>query len=199
MPTPIPERMFEQLIYQLPSEILHNIKEYVLSPQIRLEMLYDKSRLDEAKIKKILTKFTSKQLEQINWRFIYFKIYKTSPPMCDNANLHPIFDMVPNPPIKAIMYEDSPEYTPFKLYNSHGVLRNFKLGYCVTRSDYYSENVKTEKGRKRQQYQNIVNSWRCIHEGNKIGSKIPKIDEYLINIEFELIKFLILTHKNLKI
>lgn len=185
--------MLDHLLNNLPSDILCLIKEYVLTPQIRLEMIYNKYKIDEIKFKKILSKFTSKQLEIINWKYIYYKIYKTSPPRCDNNNLVSIFDLVDNPVITNL-FNDDVEYEPFKLANQKNGLYNYKLFLCVTRSDYYSENVKTEIGRKRQQYKNIVDSWKYIHDGNQKTTHIPVIDEYFWNMEFELIKALILLH-----
>ena len=180
-----------ELVNLLPEDIIAKIKEYVLNHNIKLEMFYQKHQIDEKKLQKILSKFTSKQLEDINWKYLYYKIYKTSPPRCDNDNLVSIFDKVENP--TAINIFTDLEYEPLKLHNPIGVLYRYKL-YCITRSDYYTDNVHTEKGRKRQQYKNIVDSWSYIHQGNKVSSTNPEIDKYFLNLEYELIRAIILLY-----
>lgn len=66
---------------------------------------------------------------------------------------------------------------------------------CITRSDYYPENTHIEIEQKKQQYKNIIDSWKCIHEGNK--KSVAMQDEYpitkmmynyLLNMEYELIR-----------
>jgi len=180
------------LINNLPEDLINYIKEYTLSPAIRLQIFYQNHPFDEKKLKKMLTKFTSKQLEQINWKYLFYKIYKTSPPLYDNDNLVPILNKVPNPKVFNIF--NNSEYFPSIIYNINGALRKYKLFY-ITRSDYYSENVHTEIGRKRQQYKNIINSWKAIHEGQG-SAKITEIDEYFQNLEFELVKTITLLHKH---
>jgi hypothetical protein len=180
-----------QRIKSLPEDLLEYIKDFTLSPNIRLKLFYEKHKFDETKLKKMLIKFTSKQLEQINWKYLYYKIYKTSPPLYDNDNLVPILKSVPNPK-EFTIFNDS-EYEPSIIYNLNGVLRKYKL-YNINRSDYYSENVQSEMGRSRQQYKNIVSSWKAIHEGQGT-SKIPEIDEYFQNLEFELIKTITILSK----
>jgi hypothetical protein len=176
------------LLKKLPEDIINNIKEYALSPDIRLEMFYQKYGFDEIKFKKLLKPFTSKQLEQINWKYLYYKIYKTSPPRCDNNNLVSIFDNIPNPLLLNVFSDI--EYEPMKIYNCSGPLYKYRLG-TITRSDYYSENTHTEKGKKRQQYKNIIDGWKSIHNGQGT-SKIPEIDKYIQNMEFELIRAVVL-------
>jgi hypothetical protein len=179
------------IINKLPEDLINYIKEYALTPAIRLQLFYQKNKFDETKLKKMLTKFTSKQLEQINWKYLYYKIYKTSPPLYDNNNLVPILKSVPNP--KEFNIFNETEFEPSIIYNLNGVLRKYKL-YNINRSDYYSENVHTEMARKRQQYKNIVSSWKAIHEGQGT-SKILEIDAYFQKLEFELIKTITILSK----
>jgi hypothetical protein len=181
------------LTQSLPEDLLEYIKDFTLSPNIRLKLFYEKHKFDETKLKEMLTKFTSKQLEQINWKYLYYKIYKISPPLYDNDNLVPILKSVPNP--KEFSIFDDREYEPSIIspYNLNGVLRKYKL-YNIIRSDYYSENVQSEMGRSHQQYKNIVSSWKAIHEGQGT-SKIREIDEYFQNLEFELIKNITILQK----
>jgi hypothetical protein len=179
------------LFNKLPEDLINYIKEYALTPAIRLKLFYQNQPFDDKKIKKMLTKFTSKQLEQINWKYLFYKIYKTSPPLYDNDNLVPILKSVPNP--KEFNIFDETEYEPSIIYNINGPLRKYKLTN-ITRGDYYSENVHTEMGRKRQQYKNIVSSWKAIHEGQGTA-KIPEIDTYFQNLEFELLKTITILSK----
>ena len=181
------------LTQSLPEDLLEYIKDFTLSPNIRLKLFYEKHKFDETKLKEMLTKFTSKQLEQINWKYLYYKIYKTSPPLYDNDNLVPILKSVPNP--KEFTIFDDGEYEPSIIspYNLNGVLRKYNL-YKIIRSDYYSENVQSEMGRSHQQYKNIVSSWKAIHEGQGT-SKIREIDEYFQDLEFELIKNITILQK----
>jgi hypothetical protein len=46
-------------------------------------------------------------------------------------------------------------------------------------------------GRKRQQYKNIIEGWKSIHEGQGT-SKISDVDMYMQNMEFELIRAIVL-------
>ena len=187
-----------QLINNLPEELVSKIKEYVLSTEVLLKLFYQKHKLTENKLKNKLSSFTSKQLEEINWKYLYYKIYKTSPPRYDNNNLVSIFNELPNPPIYTLysLDEDDYDYEPLVIYNPNGGVFHYQLN-CITRSDYYPENLRTqtEKSRKRQQYRNIVDGWKCIHEGNIISEKKPtiypitqKIHQYLLNMEYELIR-----------
>jgi hypothetical protein len=182
----------------LPEELVNNIKEYVLSTDILLNLFYQKHELTEQKLRKKLSSFTSKQLEEINWKYLYYKIYKTSPPRYDNNNLVSIFTELANPPIHTVfsLDEDVYDYEPLVIYNPNGEVFHYQLN-CITRSDYYSENVRTEKGRKRQQYRNILDGWRFIHEGNIISAENPssqemkitnKVYQYLLDMEYELIR-----------
>lgn len=177
-----------EIIMKLPEDIVKIIQGYVLTPDIRLKIFYQKHDVDEIKLRKILKPYTSKQLEQINWKYLYYKIYKTSPPKCDNNNLVSIFDHVPAEPVWNVY--DEREYTPFKIYQINGPLYKYKLGNII-RSNYYSENVRTEMGRKRQQYKNIIDSWKSIHEGQGT-SKNYDVDMYMQNMEFELIRAIVL-------
>jgi hypothetical protein len=188
----------QQLINKLPEELVSRIKEYVLSTELLLKLFYQKHNLTENKLKNKLSSFTSKQLEEINWKYLYYKIYKTSPPRYDNNNLVPIFNELPNPPIYTLfsLDEDDFDYEPLVIYNPNAGVFHYQLN-CITRSDYYPENVRTqtEKSRKKQQYKNIINSWKCIHEGNIISETKPtiypithKIHQYLLNMEYELIR-----------
>jgi hypothetical protein len=181
-----------QLINNLPEDLINHVKEYALTPKIRLQLFYQNNKFDESTLKKMLKVFTSKQLEQINWKYIYFKIYKTSPPKLDNKNLVPIFELVPNPIVLNIF--SNTEYEPCKIYYSSGPLCKYKL-FNIIRSDYYSENVHTEIGRKRQQYKNIIGGWKSIHEGSGTAN-ILEIDNYLSSVEFELIKTITLLYKH---
>lgn len=177
-----------EIIMKLPEDIVKIIQDYVLTPDIRLKLFYQKYDVDEIKLRKMLKPYTSKQLEQINWKYLYYKIYKTSPPMYDNDNLVCIFDHVPAKTVWDIYNER--EYTPSKIYEWNGPLYKYKLGNII-RSNYYSENVHTEIGRKRQQYKNIIDSWKSIHEGQGT-SKICHVDTYMQNMEFELIRAIVL-------
>jgi hypothetical protein len=188
------------IIDKLPEDLINYIKDFTLTPAIRLQLFYQKNNFDENKLKKMLTKFTSKQLEQINWKYLYYKIYKTSPPLYDNNNLVQIFNKVPNKvPNKVIHYNffTNQENEPSKIYTIYGPLWKYQLN-TINRSDYYSENVHTEMGRKRQQYKNIIGSWKAIHEGQGTA-KIPEVDDYFQNLEFELIKTITLLQKKPKI
>lgn len=179
------------LMNKLPEDLINYIKDFTLTPAIRLQLFYQNNKLDEKKLKKMLTRFTSKQLELINWKYLYFKIYKTSPPLYDNDNLVPILKSVPNP--KEFNIFNDTDYEPLIIYNLNGVLRKYNL-YNIKRSDYYSENVQTEMVRSREQYKNIISSWKAIHEGQGT-SKIPEIDAYFQNLEFELIKTITILSK----
>ena len=139
-----------ELIQRLPIDLVEYIKDFVLTPETRLELIYQKYKLSKTKLKKLLSAFSSKQLENINWKYLYYKIYITSPPMCDNNNLQPIFKKAPKPPNIWSVFNDEP-VEPFVLYSRVGVLSKYKLTN-INRSDFYSYNIKTEKGRKRKQY-----------------------------------------------
>lgn len=171
-------------ISNLPQELVNNIKEFVLSVDIRLEMLYQKYKIDEKSIKNILKSFNSKQLEDINWKYLYYKIYKTSPPMISDDNLAPIFDCIPQE-----YYKDIRRPISKIVQDNTG---NYGVHAFVTRSDFYM-NALTEMGRKRQQNKNIIDAWSFIKRG-RFSSKIKKFDWYMCNVEFELIRALILLH-----
>jgi hypothetical protein len=185
-----------QLIKTLPEDLIKYIKDFTLSPNIRLQIFYKKHNFDENKLKKILNKFTSKQLEQINWKYLYYKIYITSPPFYDNNNLVPILKNIPD--IKKTSYktvfDDDTQLCkinePSLIYDTASPIWNYRLQH-VSRSDYYYPNAPTEKAKKKQQFNNIINSWKSIHEGQGTA-KIPEIDDYFQNLEFELIKTLVL-------
>ena len=183
---------------KLPEELVNKIKEYVLTTDILLKLFYQKHELTENKLKKKLSSFTSKQLEEINWKYLYYKIYKTSPPRYDNNNLVPIFNELTNPRIHTCLTfdeDDDYDYEPLVIYNPNAAIFHYQLN-CITRSDYYPENVHTEKGRKTQQYRNIVDGWGFIHQGNIISATTPpvadsitdKVYQYLLNMEYELIR-----------
>ena len=171
-------------ITNLPQELVNYIKVFVLSVDIRLEMLYQKYKVDDKFIKKILASFTSKQLEDINWKYLYYKVYKTSPPRCINDNLAPIFDCIPEE-----YYVDTRKPV-LKICSMESV--KYGIHAYVHRSDYYM-NVRTEMGRKRQQNKNIMGAWCGIKRG-RFSSKNQKFDWYMCNVEFELIRALILLH-----
>lgn len=181
-----------EIIMKLPEDIIKMIKDYVLTPEIRLKLFYQKHHVDKINLRKMLQPYTSKQLEQINWKYLYYKIYKISPPKCDNDNLVSIFHHVPAETIWNVY--DERKYTPFKIYQINYPLYKYKL-HTITRSNYYSENVHTEIGRKRQQYKNIIDGWKGIHEGQGT-SKIPDVDVYMQNMEFELIRAIVLLNPN---
>ena len=179
-------------IERLPEELVCVIKDFVLSVDIKLSLLYQKYEIDEKFIKKMLKGFNSKQLEAINWKYLYYKIFKVSPPRCDNKNLAPIFDDIE---------EEYPSYydyvrtngdisyskPKYKLCNKS--VEGFSLAYAITRSDYYSENVRTEMGRKRQQNSNIMTAFRCIKKG-RWSSDLDEFNWYMCNVEYELLKAL---------
>ncbi len=93
------------------------------------------------------------------------------------------------------------DYEPFIIYSNGTDLYQYHL-FCITRSDYYSINIKTEIGKKRQQFKNIVDSWLNINEGNKkinykksIQNQI--IYNYFLNIEYDLVRALLILSKYL--
>lgn len=81
-------------VERLPEELVCVVKDFVLSVDIKLSLLYQKYEIDEKFIKKMLKGFNSKQLEAINWKYLYYKIFKVSPPRCDNRNLATIFECI---------------------------------------------------------------------------------------------------------
>lgn len=185
------------LVKTLPEDTINLIKEFTLTPKIRLQLYYEKHNFNENKLKKMLDKFTSKQLEKINWKYLYYKIYITSPPFYDNKNLVQILKNIQN--IKKTSYktvfDDERLYNvePSLIYSIASPLWNYRLQH-ISRSDYYQPNAKTEKAKKTQQFNNIIKSWKAIHEGQGTA-KIPEIDDYFQNLEFELIKTIILLQK----
>lgn len=179
------------LIQRLPDDLVEKIKDFVLTPDIWLELIYQKYKLSKTKLKKMLSTFSSKQLENINWKYLYYKIYTSSPPMCDNNKLQPIFKKAPRPNFWSVFNDEPVE--PFLLYSKLGVLSKYKLTN-INRSDYYSDKIKTEKGRKRRQYKNIVNSWKSIRKGRG-SSDILEIDNYMLNIEYNLIRTIMILNK----
>ena len=61
-------------VERLPDDLVCVIRDYVLSVDIKLLLLYQKYEIDEKFIKKMLREFCSKQLEVINWKYLYYKI-----------------------------------------------------------------------------------------------------------------------------
>lgn len=179
-------------IERLPEELVGYVKDFVLSVDIKLELLYQKYEIDEKFIKKMLKGFNSKQLEAINWKYLYYRIFKVSPPRCDNRNLAAIFDDIE---------EEYPSYydyvrtngdisysePKYKLCNQS--VKGFWLNSAIIRSDYYSENVRTEMGRKRQQNTNIITAFRCIKKG-RWSSDLDEFNWYMCNVEYELLRVL---------
>jgi len=177
-------------VERLPEELVCVVKDFVLSVDIKLELLYQKYEIDEKFIKKMLKGFNSKQLEAINWKYLYYKIFKVSPPRCDNRNLASIFECIYD---EYYTYVDGsldlihpPKY---KLCNKS--VRGFWLTSAITRSDYYSENVRTEMGRKRQQNYNIVRGWYYIKNG-RWSSTVDEFNWYMCNVEYELLRVLMI-------
>lgn len=181
-------------VERLPEELVRVIRDFVLSVDIKLSLLYQKYEIDEKFIKKMLKGFNSKQLESINWKYLYYKIFKVSPPRCDNRNLAAIFDDIE---------EEYPSYydyvrtngdisysePKYKLCNKS--VKGFWLTSAITRSDYYSENVHTEMGRKRQQNYNIVRGWYYIKNG-RWSSELDEFNWYMCNVEYELLRVLMI-------
>jgi hypothetical protein len=181
-------------VSRLPDDLVGVIREFVLSVDIKLSLLYQKYTIDEKFIKKMLKGFNSKQLESINWKYLYYKIFKVSPPRCDNRNLAAIFDDIE---------EEYPSYydyvrtngdisysePKYKLCNKS--VKGFWLTSAITRSDYYSENVHTEMGRKRQQNYNIVRGWYYIKNG-RWSSDLDEFNWYMCNVEYELLRGLMI-------
>jgi hypothetical protein len=179
-------------VERLPEELVCVVRDFVLSVDIKLSLLYQKYEIDEKFIKKMLKGFNSKQLESINWKYLYYKIFKVSPPRCDNRNLAPIFDYIE---------EEYPSYydyvrtngnisysePKYKLCNKS--VKGFWLTSAITRSDYYSENVRTEMGRKRQQNYNIVRGWYYTKKG-RWSSSVDEFNWYMCNVEYELLRVL---------
>jgi len=181
-----------EIISKLPDELKTHIKEYTLSPDIRLKLFYDRNPINHAKLIKMLRVFSSKQLEEINWKYLYYKVYKTSPPgRYDdvNDNLVPFFDIFPTPPTKTGKRDNGSvyEWVPCKL--DCEPLRRFHLSCYIIRSDCYFE-ARTEVGRKRTQYRHIIDAWKRIPKGHNTPeiSGFPAVDMYIYDMEFELIK-----------
>jgi hypothetical protein len=177
-------------VERLPDDLVCVIRDFVLSVDIKLSLLYQKYEIDEKFIKKMLKVFNSKQLEAINWKYLYYRIFKVSPPRCDNRNLAPIFDDIED---EYYTYVDGrldlihpPKY---KLCNKS--VGGFWLNSAITRSDYYSENVRTEMGRKRQQNSNIITALRCIKKG-RWSSTVDEFNWYMCNVEYELLRVLMI-------
>lgn len=181
-------------VERLPQELVCVVRDFVLSVDIKLLLLYQKYEIDEKFIKKMLKGFNSKQLEAINWKYLYYKIFTVSPPRSDNRNLPPIFECIE---------EEYPSYhdyvrtngdisyskPKYKLCNQS--VKGFCLAYAITRSDYYSENVRTEMGRKRQQNSNIMTALRCIKKG-RWSSDVDEFNWYMCNVEYELLRVLMI-------
>lgn len=174
----------------LPEELVCLVRDYVLSVDIKLLLLYQKYEIDEKFIKKMLKGFSSKQLEAINWKYLYYRIFTVSPPMCDNRNLTAIFECIDH---EYYTYVDGsfdlihpPKY---KLYCES--VKGFRLGSSITRSDYYSHNVRTEMGRKRQQNSNIGMAWYYIKNG-RWSSNVNEFNWYMCNVEYELLRVLMI-------
>jgi len=179
-------------IERLPEELVGYVKDFVLSVDIKLELLYQKYEIDEKFIKKMLKEFNSKQLEAINWKYLYYKIFKVSPPKCNNSNLAAIFDDIEEEYPSYYDYvrtngDISYSQPKYKLCNQS--VKGFWLTSAITRSDYYSENVRTEMGRKRQQNSNIGKGWYYIKKG-RWSSDLDEFNWYMCNVEYELLKVL---------
>ena len=205
--------MMHWMMNKLSDDLINHIKEYVLSREVLLEIFYQKYKLNEKKLKKMLSLFTSKQLEEINWKYLYHQIYLTSPPRYDNNNLVSFFHKLHNPKVSSSVFHDGDrdiydyDYEPLIIYNPRSEVYLYKLN-CITRSDYYSENVNTEKGKKRQQYQNIIDGWSFIRQGNKNTTsknkehlktdETDKIRNYFLNVEYNLIRAIFVLQKTNK-
>ena len=181
-----------EIISKLPHDLKTHIKEYTLSPDIRLKLFYDRNPINHAKLIKMLSVFSSKQLEEINWKYLYYKVYKTSPPgrYGDvNNNLVPFFDIFPTPPTVTGIRDNGSvyEYVPGKLVCEP--LDRFHLYCYIIRSDCYFA-ARTEVGRKRTQYTRIIDAWKRIPKGHNTTdiSGFPELDMYIYDMEFELIK-----------
>lgn len=179
-------------VQRLPHDLVCVIRDFVLSVDIKLLLLYQKYEIDEKFIKKMLKSFNSKQLEVINWKYLYYKIFTVSPPKCDNRNLAAIFDDIEEEYPSYYDYvrtngDISYSQPKYKLCNQS--VKGFWLAYAITRSDYYSENVHTEMGRKRQQNTNIMTALRCIKKG-RWSSDLDEFNWYMCNVEYELLKAL---------
>lgn len=176
-------------ISNLPTDIVSNIKEFVLSVDIRLELIYSKYKINYESLKEILKSFNSKQLADINWKYLYYKIYKTSPPGFDsNNNLTPIFDCIPE---EYYMRSTLPIHQRTSMNKvCQRNTGNYGIHAFVTRSDANMDH-RTETGRKRQQNANIMDAWHWIKRG-RFSSKIQKFDWYMCNVEFELVRALLL-------
>lgn len=181
-------------VERLPEELVGYVKDFVLSVDIKLSLLYQKYEIDEKFIKKMLRGFNSKQLEAINWKYLYYKIFTVSPPRCDNRNLAPIFECIEEEYPSYYDYvrtngDISYSQPKYKLCNES--VRGFWLTSAITRSNYYSENVRTEMGRKRQQNSNIITALRCIKKG-RWSSTVDEFNWYMCNVEYELLRVLMI-------
>jgi len=178
-------------VERLPDDLVCVIRDYVLSVDIKLLLLYQKYEIDEKFIKKMLREFSSKQLEVINWKYLYYRILTVSPPMCDNRNLAPIFECIDDENYCNCVDENLNLLCPpkYKLYCKS--VKGFRLGSAITRSDYYSHNVRTEMGRKRQQNSNIISGLICIKNG-RWSSDVSEFNWYMCNVEYELLRVLLI-------
>ena len=175
-------------VERLPEELVGVIRDFVLSVDIKLLLLYQKYEIDEKFIKKMLRVFNSNQLEAINWKYLYYRIFTVSPPMCDNRNLVPIFDCIDHEYYTYVDGSLDLTHPPkYKLYCKS--VKEYRLGTAITRSNYYSHNVNTEMGRKRQQNSNIMGGLISIKNG-RWSSEVDEFNWYMCNVEYELLKAL---------
>lgn len=177
----------------LPEELVCLVRDYVLSVDIKLLLLYQKYEIDEKFIKKMLMVFNLKQLEEINWEYLYYRIFTVSPPMYDNMNLTAIFDCIDNEYYTFVDGRFDLSCPPkYKL--SCKSVKEFCLTECIIRSDYYHHKVRTQMDRKRQQNYNIIRAWYYIKNG-RWSSDVNEFNWYICNVEYELLRALIVLYR----
>ena len=180
-------------VKRLPDDLISIIRDYVLSVDIKLSLLYQKYEIDEKFIKKMLKGFNSKQLESINWKYLYYRIFTVSPPMCDNRNLTPIFEYIHDESYSCVDRNLNIFWTTkYKVYCKS--VKGFCLWNAITRSDYYSHNIHTEIDRKRQQKSNIITGLFYIKNG-RWSSSVDEFNWYMCNVEYELLRALMILYQ----
>ena len=180
-------------VSRLPNNLVDVIRDFVLSVDIKLLLLYQKYEINGKFIEKMLMVFNSKQLEEINWKYLYYRFFTVSPPMCDNRNLAPIFDCIEDECCNCVDENLKLNcHTKYKLTCKS--VKGFYLGSAITRSDYYSYKVTTEMGRKRQQNFNIIQAWFYIKNG-RWSSDVDEFNWYMCNVEYELLRVLMILYR----
>jgi hypothetical protein len=111
--------------------------------------------------------------------------------------LAPIFDIVPDEYYTRIDGDLNLTHNCIKYKLSCDSIKNYWLNSAITRSDYYSPNVHTEMGRKRQQNYNIIRALYYFKNG-RWTSAIAEFNWYMCNVEYELLRALIILYDDVK-